>query len=141
MGWIRKLFAMKDKVQPLTVNDENFKAEVLDSEIPVLLDIWTPSCVHCDRLVPIVVGLATKYQGKLKVAEINGAEAPQIMSSLKVRGTPTVIYFAEGREFERVVGFRGSLYHQDLIENELLPSVMDPQILGNNSSVSTPTMS
>ena len=141
MGWIRKLFAMKDKVQPLTVNDENFKAEVLDSEIPVLLDIWTPSCVHCDRLVPIVVGLATKYQGKLKVAEINGAEAPQVMSSLKVRGTPTVIYFVEGREFERVVGFRGSLYHQDLIENELLPSVMDPQILGNTASVTPPTLS
>ena len=141
MGWIRKLFAMKDKVQPLTVNDENFKAEVLDSEIPVLLDIWTPSCVHCDRLVPIVVGLATKYQGKLKVAEINGAEAPQVMSSLKVRGTPTVIYFVEGREFERVVGFRGSLYHQDLIENELLPSVMDSQILGDASSVTPPTLS
>ena len=141
MGWIRKLFALKDKVQPLTVNDENFKAEVLDSEIPVLLDIWTPSCVHCDRLVPIVVGLATKYQGKLKVAEINGAEAPQVMSSLKVRSTPTVIYFVDGREFERVIGFRGSLYHQDLIENELLPSVMDSQILGDASSVTPPTLS
>lgn len=139
MGWIRKLFNIKDKVQPITVDDDNFEEEILKSDVPVLLDVWTPSCVHCDRLVPIIVGLATRYQGKLKVAEINGAEAPIAMSSLKVRGTPTVVYFVEGREFERVVGFRGSLYHQDLIENELLPSTMDPQLTEADPSATMST--
>jgi thioredoxin 1 len=144
MGWIRKLFAIKDKVQPISVNDDNFETEVLNSDIPVLLDIWTPTCVHCDKLVPIVVGLANRYRGKLKVAEINGAEAPQTMAKYKVRGTPTVIYFVDGQEFERVVGFRGSLYHQDLIENELLPTTSDsPPFDGveSGSSVSTPAAS
>ena len=122
MGWLRKLFNMKDKVEPVTVNDENFEREVLNSDIPVLLDVWTPTCVHCDRLVPIIVDLANRYQGRLKVAEINGAESPHTMASLSIRGTPTIVYFHLGREFERVVGFRGSLYHQDLIENELLPT-------------------
>lgn len=107
----------------MTVNDENFEAEVLGSDLPVLLDVWTPTCVHCDRLVPVIVGLATRYQGALKVAEINGAESPRTMASLGVRGTPTVIYFYRGREVERVVGFRGSLYHQDYIENELLAEI------------------
>lgn len=123
MGWLRKLFKIKKKVQPLTVNDENFETEVLGSDLPVLLDVWTPTCVHCDRLVPVVIGLATRYQGTLKVAEINGAESPRTMASLGIRGTPTVIYFHKGREVERVVGFRGSLYHQDFIENELLAEI------------------
>jgi thioredoxin 1 len=120
VGWLRKLFGIKDTVQPVTVNDENFETEVLRSELPVLLDVWTPTCVHCDRLVPVIVGLATRYQGRLKVAEVNGAESPRTMAGLNVRGTPTVIYFHHGKEVERVVGFRGSLYHQDFIENELL---------------------
>ena len=122
MGWLRKMFGMKDKVQPITITDDNFEEEILRSDVPVLLDVWTPTCVHCHKLVPIVVDLATRYQGRLKVAEVNGAEAPDTMAALSVRGTPTVVYFSGG-EVERIVGFRGSLYHQDLIENELLPMV------------------
>lgn len=124
MGWISTLFKnFGEKVQPVSVNDENFDEEVLGSDLPVLLDIWTPSCTHCDRLVPVVVGLAKTFKDRLKVAEINGAESPKVMASLGVRGTPTVIYFHDGAEVERVVGFRGSLYHRDFIENELLPSI------------------
>ncbi len=121
MGWLGDLFKKKDRVQPLSVNDENFEREVLGSELPVLLDVWTPTCTHCHKLEPIVVELATRYRGELKVAEVNGAEAPRTMAALRVRGTPTVVYFHRGEEVERVVGFRGSLYHSELIENELLP--------------------
>lgn len=123
MGWLRSLFNIKEKVQPVAITDDNFKAEILESELPVLLDVWTPTCVHCHKLVPIVVDIATKYDGELKVAEVNGAEAPKTMAALKVRGTPTVVYFHEGHEVERVVGFKGSLYHKDFIDNELLPAV------------------
>jgi thioredoxin 1 len=123
MGWLRKLFKVKEAVQPVSVDDTNFEDEVLGSDLPVLLDVWTPTCVHCGRLVPVVVGLATRYQGKLKVAEINGEESPRTMARLRVRGTPTVVYFHQGREVERVVGFKGSLYHQDYIENELFAAI------------------
>lgn len=121
MGWLKQMFGIHDKVQPITVTDDNFGEEVLRSELPVLLDVWTPTCIHCHKLVPIVVNLATRYQGKLKVAEVNGEEAPNTMAALQIRGTPTVVYFNQGQEVDRVVGFRGSLYHQDLIENEILP--------------------
>jgi thioredoxin-like negative regulator of GroEL len=120
MGWLGDLFKVKAKVQPVSVNDENFEAEVVRSELPVMLDVWTPTCTHCHKLEPIVMDLATRYQGRVKVAEVNGAEAPATMARLQVRGTPTVIYFREGREVERVVGFRGSLYHSEYIDNELL---------------------
>lgn len=123
MGWFKDLLGLGEKIQPVSIDDENFKREVLESEVPVLLDVWTPTCVHCHKLEPIIMSLAKRYKGRLKVTEVNGAEATRTMSSLRVRGTPTVVYFYKGREVERVVGFRGSLYHQELIENELLPLV------------------
>ena len=121
MGWLKNLFTRNAPVQPVSINDDNFREEILGSDVPVLLDVWTPTCTHCHKLEPIVMSIAKDYQGELKVAEVNGAEAPRTMASLKVRGTPTVVYFHEGREVERVVGFRGSLYHRDLIDNEVLP--------------------
>ncbi len=123
MGWFKNLLGLGEKVQPVSVNDDNYEQEVLRSDRLVLLDVWTPTCVHCHKLEPIIMGLATKYAGRLKVTEVNGAEAVRTMRSLGVRGTPTVVYFYQGREVERVSGFRGSLYHQELIEKELLPLI------------------
>ncbi len=120
MGFLSKLFKEKKKVQPVSVNDENFKQEVLESELPVMLDVWGPSCVHCTRLEPIIVRLAAKYEGKIKVAEMNARSAPMSSGSLGVRGTPTVIYFKDGKIIERVSGFRGELYHMEIIETEFL---------------------
>ncbi len=125
MGWFKNLLGLGEKIQPVSINDDNFKEEILQSEVPVLLDVWTPTCVHCHKLEPIIMNLASRYAGRLKVTEVNGAEATRTMRSLGVRGTPTVVYFYEGREVERVTGFRGSLYHQELIEKELLPLMGD----------------
>jgi thioredoxin 1 len=69
---------------------------------------------------PIIFRLAKRYQGRVKVAEINGAAATATMRKLFVTGTPSIIYFKNGQEVERVVGLRGEHYHQQLIENELL---------------------
>lgn len=119
MGWLSRLFG-GDRVQPISINDQNFEQEVMRSDLPVLLDIWGPSCVHCTKLEPIIFDLASRYQGKLKVAEMNAAAAGRTAGRLGVRGTPTVIYFHKGREVERVVGFKGSLYHREIIETEFL---------------------
>ncbi len=120
MGIISKIFGEKRKTQPLSVTDENFGDEVLGSDLPVMLDIWGPSCAHCQRLEPIIMDLAAKYDGRVKVAEMNAAAAPRTAASLGVRGTPTVIYFRGGKEIERVTGFRGQLYHEEIIETEFL---------------------
>lgn len=123
MGLLSRLFGGGDKVQPVSVNDENFRDEVVRSDLPVLLDVWGPGCAPCQKLAPIIVDIATEYDGKVKVAEMNAAASPHTMGKLGIRGTPTVVYFAHGREVERVVGFRSSLYHRDFIDNELLPSL------------------
>jgi thioredoxin 1 len=130
MGILSKLFGEKKKVQPVSVSDANFEREVRNSPLPVLLDVWGPSCIHCRRLEPIIMNLASKYEGKVKVAEMNAAAAPMSASSLGVMGTPTVIYFKDGREIERVVGFRGELYHDEIIRAEFLQPDADEPAAG-----------
>ena len=122
MGWLKKLFGMDDgpHVQPVSVNDDNFAAEVRKSKIPVLLDVWGPNCAPCHQLEPIIMKLASKYDGKVKVCEMNAATSPKTMGRLQVRGTPTVLYFVGANEVERVVGFRAQHYHESIIA-ELLP--------------------
>ena len=127
MGLFSKLFGPREpEVWPVHVDDDNFKAEVTRSPIPVLLDVWGPGCAPCKQLEPIVIKLATRYRGRVKVAEINAADAPRTMQKLGVMGTPTVLYFANGHEVERIVGFRGEQYHTEFIEEELLPPLGVP---------------
>jgi thioredoxin 1 len=121
MGIFAKLFGPpEEKVWPVHIDDNNFKAEVRRSSLPVVLDVWGPSCAPCKQLEPVIFRLARRYKGRVKVAEINAAAAPRTMQKLFVQGTPTVIYFKNGQEVERVVGLRGERYHEEVIENELL---------------------
>lgn len=120
MSWLAKLFGQGSKKQPVHINDENFQKEVMKSEIPVVLDVWGPNCGPCKQLEPIIMSLAAKYDGRAKVAELNAADSPASARALRVQGTPTVVYIRNGREVERTVGFRGSLWHEEIIEQELL---------------------
>lgn len=120
MSWLSKIFGKGEKLKPISVDDESFESEILRSDVPVLLDVWGPNCAPCQKLAPIIVDIATDYDGRLKVAEMNAAAAPRTMGRLGIRGTPTVVYFDRGREVDRVVGFRGSLYHRDIIDNDIL---------------------
>jgi thioredoxin-like negative regulator of GroEL len=116
MGFFSKLLGITPKKQPLHIDDSNFDAEVRMSKVPVILDVWGPNCAPCKKLEPIIMQLAAEYDGRVKVCETTGEAAPRSLGRLRVRGTPTVIYFKKGKEVERVVGMRGSLYHEETIE-------------------------
>jgi thioredoxin 1 len=116
MGLLADLFGLAPKKQPLHVSDATFDAEVRRSSIPVILDVWGPNCAPCRQLEPIVMQLAAEYEGRVKVCEMSAASAPRAVARLGIRGTPTVLYFRDGAEVERVVGMRGSLYHEQTIE-------------------------
>ena len=126
MNLLAKLFgprALKTpKVQPIHVDDENFIDEVSRSPLPLVLDVWSPGCGPCATLEPIVMDLATDYQGRVRVAEMNAAEAMEYTARLGVMGTPTILFFKKGREVHRVIGFVGSRYLREVIEAELLPA-------------------
>lgn len=107
---------LKPKKMPVHVDDSNFEREVLQSALPVVLDVWSPNCGPCKKLEEVMVALASRYDGQVKVCEMGSHMAPRTALRLRVAATPTVVYFQGGREKERVVGFRGSLYHRETIE-------------------------
>ncbi|MEY4508871.1 MAG: hypothetical protein RLZZ450_993 [Pseudomonadota bacterium] len=115
MGLLEKLFGITPKKRPLSLNDSNFEAEVFTSSLPVLLDVWGPSCGPCKQLEPVIMDLAAHYDGRVKVCELSAQAAPRVAAMLKVQATPTVLYFHEGKELERIHGFRSSLFHKQTI--------------------------
>jgi len=124
MRLLDKLFGPRapkaPRVQPVHVDDVNFIDEVSRSALPLVLDVWSPGCGPCAMLEPIVMDLATAYQGRVKVAEMNAAEAQEYTARLGVMGTPTVLFFKKGREVHRVTGFVGSRYLREIIDAELI---------------------
>ena len=106
--------------EPVSLNDQNFVQEVRHSAEPVVVDVWSNGCAPCMALVPTIRRLAGKYEGHIKVAELNVGRAPKTARKLGVRGTPTVLFFKKGTVVERVVGVRGQHYFEEIIEEELL---------------------
>ena len=86
------------------VTDGEFKAEVLDSSIPVLVDFWATWCGPCQMMGPVIDALAGEYEGKVKILKLNVDENPQTPAQYGVRGIPTLIIFKGGAESERIVG-------------------------------------
>ena len=88
----------------INVNDKNFKEEVLESEIPVLVDFWAPWCGPCRMVGPVVEEIAEEYQGKLKVCKVNVDEAPSTASKYGVMSIPTLAVIKNGELAEKAIG-------------------------------------
>jgi thioredoxin 1 len=121
MGLMSRLFGPRaPRVQPTHADDASFTSEVLRSKVPVVVDFWSPGCAPCRMLEPVLMDLAADYAGRVKVVEVNAAEAERTAARLGVMGTPTVLFFRSGREVERVVGFVGSRFLREIVDSELL---------------------
>jgi len=123
LGWLGLEGGCEHDPVPLT--DENFRKEVLESEVPVVIDVWAESCTPCRALVPTMRKLACKYDGRVKVAQLEVDRAPRAVSGLGVRATPTVLFLKGGKVVERVVGVRGRIYFEEIIEADLLEKPVD----------------
>lgn len=86
------------------VNASTFKQEVLESDIPVLVDFWAPWCAPCRMIAPILEEIAQEYQGRLKVVKLNTDENPITANAYGIQGIPTLILFTRGFARERLVG-------------------------------------
>jgi len=86
------------------VGDHNFDAEVIRSELPVLIDFWAPWCGPCRSIAPLVEELAREYAGRLKVAKLNVDDNPVTPSRYGVRGIPNLLILKGGTVKEQIVG-------------------------------------
>ena len=88
----------------LMFGDSNFDTDVLQSEVPVLVDFWATWCAPCKAIAPVIDAIADEYEGKIKVGKVNVDDNPNTPSKYGVRGIPTVILFKGGAVVDQVVG-------------------------------------
>ncbi|MTJ30658.1 thioredoxin [Aphanizomenon sp. UHCC 0183] len=86
------------------VTDSTFTAEVLESEVPVLVDFWAPWCGPCRMVAPVVEEIAVQYGDQLKVVKVNTDVNPNIASKYGIRSIPTLMIFKDGEKVDMVVG-------------------------------------
>jgi thioredoxin 1 len=86
------------------VTDSDFKKEVLEASVPVLVDFWATWCGPCQVMGPVVDAIAEENEGTVKVLKINVDENPLTPAQYGVRGIPTLILFNKGEIVDRIVG-------------------------------------
>ena len=90
----------------ITLTDQNFQKEVLNSEGLVLVDFWSPTCPPCLMLAPIIEEIAKEFEGKAKIGKLNVFENQETADKYQIFSIPTIIIFKNGKEIERAVGLR-----------------------------------
>jgi thioredoxin 1 len=86
------------------VTDQNFEKEVLNAEVPVLVDFWAAWCAPCKIIAPIIDEIAEELEGKIKVCKINVDGNPITPGKYGIRAIPTLIIFKKGEPVEVIVG-------------------------------------
>ena len=86
------------------ITNQNFKEEVLQSDLPVLVDFWAPWCGPCRMLAPVLEELEGELSGKVKVAKVNVDEEMDLAAQFQVASIPTLILFRNGQAVQRTVG-------------------------------------
>lgn len=101
---------------PTDITSSNFDTEVVESDIPVLIDLWAPTCGPCRALAPILEKLAEEYEGKVKIGKINVHEERELGQAFNAQSIPMIVSM-KGRDVQDVtVGFRGEGQIRDMIE-------------------------
>ncbi|MCD6415155.1 MAG: thioredoxin [Planctomycetes bacterium] len=100
----------------IEVTDADFDSQVMQSELPVVLDLWAPWCGPCRMISPLLKELAEEHAGQVKLCKINVDENPQTAVRFGIQAIPTILFFADGEEKNRLIGVRPKSAYQAVIE-------------------------
>jgi len=103
----------------MEVNSQDFKTEIIDSKIPVLVDFWAEWCMPCRMIAPIIDELSEDYKGKIKFAKVNMDDNTQLATNLQILSIPLLILFKNGKEIMRITGANSKPYIQKEVEAAL----------------------
>jgi thioredoxin 1 len=103
----------------ISITDKNFGKEVIQSDLPVLVDFWAPWCSPCRTVGPVVKEAAKEYGGRIKVGKMNVAENLQVSSTFGIRSLPTLILFKDGKAVKKVAGALPEIRLKEMIEESI----------------------
>ncbi len=109
---------MSDNVKVLT--DASFEADVLKSDIPVLVDFWAPWCGPCRIVAPVLEKVAARYEGRVTVGKLNVDENPETSLTYGIRSIPTIALFIAGEAVDGVMGAAPESQFAQLLDKHLV---------------------
>ena len=101
------------------ITDDNFEQEVLQSQVPVLVDFWAEWCGPCRAVAPTLEEIASEYEGRIKIAKLNVDENPENTVAFGIRSIPTMIVFKGGAPGERIIGALPKKHITDILERTI----------------------
>jgi len=97
--------------------DENFENEVLNSQVPVLVDFWGEGCGPCVAMTPVLEELASEYKETIKIGKVDVYANPTISSRYGIRSIPSFLFFKDGEVQETVIGARPKSFMKDKLDS------------------------
>ena len=95
---------MGQEAKYITLDENSFRTEVLESDKPVLVDFWAAWCPPCKMIAPVIEEIAGEFEGTAKVAKLDVDQAPGVAGNFGIQSIPTLLFFHNGEVVDRVVG-------------------------------------